>query len=72
MNEKYIKQKRPHKRGHKVTSLNIEFSQSETLKAENLNLSLLVRDFLDTFLKENYSDTYRKFKELENEEEEAS
>lgn len=68
---KYVKTpKGPQKRVQKVTSVNIDRAQSKTLEAENLNLSLLIRDFLEVFLSENFGDTYKKYKaksEAENE-----
>jgi hypothetical protein len=51
-------------RGHKVTSVNLEVYQSETLKKENINLSLLVRDLLEDFLSKNFGKEYLRQKKL--------
>lgn len=51
--ERYIKTSTGEKVEQVVTSLNIEKRQLEFLKARNLNLSKLVRDFLDQLILES-------------------
>ncbi len=49
-------------RGHKVSSVNIEFYQYETIKALNIDFSALVRHLVDKHLSVNHADEYFKNK----------
>lgn len=46
------------KRGHKVTSINIEHYQDDFLKAQKINISLLARDLIEKFLSEHFGHKY--------------
>jgi hypothetical protein len=64
---KYIKTTKKIERGHKQTGVNIEFYQYKIIKDQNLNLSLLLRDFLDDYLAKNFPIEFKKSQLLESE-----
>lgn len=41
-------------REQRITTINLEKYQSDIIKANRLNLSLLIRDLLKTYLENNY------------------
>jgi hypothetical protein len=49
-------------RGHKVSSVNLETYQYETIKALNIDFSALVRFLVDKYFSVNYPDEYFKNK----------
>lgn len=49
-------------RGHKVSSVNLEIYQHETIKALNIDFSALVRFLVDKHLSINHPDEYFKNK----------
>lgn len=51
--DRYIKNSSGDKVELFVTSLNLELKHKEFLKEKNLNLSKMVREFLDQLMKEN-------------------
>lgn len=55
--DRYIKTKNGIKVEMSVTSLNLEKRHLEFLKRKDLNLSAMVRDFIDSLIKENKEDT---------------
>lgn len=54
-------------REQRITTINLEKYQSDIIKSEKLNLSLLVRDLLKEYLEKNYSDKLIKSNEREEE-----
>lgn len=64
VSEKYFKNERKGRRT-KVSSINLEFYQSQLLKEKGLNLSLLVRDLLDLYLSREFPERYKVLKEAE-------
>ncbi len=50
--ERYIKNKNGEKVENRTKSVNITAEQDEFLKLHELNLSLMVRDFLDELMRE--------------------
>ena len=65
VSEKYLKNVR---KGHrmKVSSVNLEHYQAAILKAKGLNLSVLLRDFLDQYLEKEFPADFQKAKISEN------
>jgi hypothetical protein len=49
-------------RKHKVTTVNFEAFHLEILKRKKINVSILVRQLLDEFLKENFPALYDEWK----------
>lgn len=70
--EKYKKSNKPATkgRGYKVTSITIEYYQHSSLKSEGLDLSKMVRDFLDDYLERNFPATLTKSKLIQGAENE--
>ncbi len=55
--DKYIKNKQGDKVPKVTTSINLELRHTEFLKRRNLNLSLIIRDYIDKLIRETTDDT---------------
>lgn len=54
--EKHTKKIRPKKRDGKVTAVVLGLDQYRRMKALNLNISMVVRELVDEYLKQNFPD----------------